>query len=79
MCDEPVSRQSAANRPTCSDRNDSAIRAASAGAGVQVQPALELVGSLTAVRGYSPEAARELKVAEETASDIVELIEQELD
>jgi len=41
--------------------------------------ALELVGSLTAVRGYSPEAARELKVAEETASEIVELIEQELD
>ena len=45
---------------------------------IQVEPTLELIGSLEPVRGYTLEAARELKIVEEVALEIAELIEQNL-
>ncbi len=59
--------------------DDSATGTTCAGTEVQVQPTLELIGSLVPVRGYTVEAAREMQIVEETARDIAELIEQELD
>lgn len=45
---------------------------------IQVEPTLELIGSLEPVRGYTLEAVRELKIFRAVALDIAELIEQNL-
>lgn len=45
---------------------------------IYVKPTLELIGSLVPVRGYTHEAARELKIVQEVALEIAELIEHDL-
>ena len=57
---------------------DPAIDAACPETEIQIQPTLELIGSLEPVRSYTLEAARELKIVEEVAIDIAKLIEQDL-